>query len=261
MMTESHGDFIWYELMTTDADAAMQFYGPLLGWDFADPTVEGSEYRQVNKDGVGVLGFLTLGEDMISGGASPMWAGYVSVRDIDASVAQLRSLGGQVYVEPNHLEGIGHMAFVADPQGAPFYLMQPEGEGESQSFAKHAPREGHCAWNELVSADAVGAKSFYCDLFGWEKTDEMDMGEMGLYQMFSVNGYTLGAIMPKPAEMPVSAWAYYFRVPEIDAAAAYVAEHGGQVMNGPMEIPGGEYVLQGLDPQGAFMSLIGKKGA
>jgi hypothetical protein len=61
--------------------------------------------------------------------------------------------------------------------------------------------------------------------------------------------------------MPVSLWAFYFRVPEIDAAKTYVEANGGQVVNGPMEIPGGEYVLQGFDPQGAMFSIIGKKGA
>lgn len=260
-MAKSHGDYVWYELMTSDADAAQAFYGPLLGWEFASGEKSELDYRMISKDGVDIAGLMTLSSEMTEGGARPMWAGYISVADINTAIATHRSLGVAVFMEQHYLEGVGHMAFVADPQGAPFYLIQPEGEGESQSFAKHAPREGHCAWNELVSSDAAGAKAFYTDLFGWEKVDEMDMGAMGTYEMFAVNGYTLGAMMPKPAEMPASAWAYYFRVPSIDAAAAYVTENGGQVMNGPMEIPGGDYVLQGLDPQGAFLSLIGKKDA
>ena len=260
-MAKSHGDFIWYELITTNADAAQEFYGPLLGWEFKDSGTPGMDYRLVSKNGVEIAGLMNLTQDMLDGGARPLWAGYISVREIEAGVAKLKELGGSVFMGPNYLEGVGHMAFVADPQGAPFYLMQPEGpEGqESQSFARHEPREGHCAWNELVTADQPGAHSFYTALFGWEKSDSMNMGEMGLYEMYAVNGYTLGAIMQKPAEMPASLWSYYFRVPDIDAAAEYTKENGGQVMVGPMDIPGGEFVFNAMDPQGAMFSLIGKR--
>ncbi|WP_370177832.1 VOC family protein [Alteriqipengyuania sp.] len=262
-MPDTHGDFVWYELMTTNADAAQAFYGPLLGWEFKGSDTPGMDYRLISKDGVEIAGLLQLTQEMTDGGARPIWVGYISVEEIEAGVAKLKELGGTVLMGPNHLDGVGHMAFVSDPQGVPFYLMQPEGpEGqESQSFAKHAPREGHCAWNELVTTDPAAAKQFYTSLFGWEKSDEMDMGPMGLYEMYSVNGYTLGAMMAKPEMMPASAWIYYLRVPDIEAAAAFVRENGGQVMTDPMEIPGGDYILNGLDPQGAFFALIGTKGS
>jgi uncharacterized protein len=54
-------------------------------------------------------------------------------------------------------------------------------------------------------------------------------------------------------------WGYYFYVDGIDGAAARVKAAGGQVINGPMEVPGGEWVVQGLDPQGAFFALISTK--
>lgn len=258
-MADKQGDFVWYELMTSDADAAQAFYEPLLGWKFAGSGTPGMDYRLGSKGGTEVVGLLELTEDMTKGGARPAWIGYIAVDDIDVSLAALKDKGGQLFMGPNHLDGVGHMAMVADPQGAPFYLMQPEGEG-SQSFAKHEPREGHCAWNELVSADQAGAHAFYTALFGWEKADSMDMGEMGSYDIYSTGDYTLGAIMQKTAEMPASMWSYYFRVPEIDAAVDYVKTNGGQVINGPMEIPGGEYVFNAIDPQGAMFSIIGKKG-
>ena len=262
-MPDSHGDYVWYELMTTDADAAPGFYGPLLGWEFKSSDAPGVDYRLISKNGVEIAGLLQLTPEMTEGGARPIWVGYISVTEIEAGVAKLKELGGTVLMGPNHLPGVGHMAFVADPQGTPFYLMQPEGpEGaESQSFAKHAPREGHCAWNELMSGDQTGAHVFYTELFGWEKVDSMDMGPMGSYDMYGTGAYTLGAIMQKTDEMPVSLWNYYFRVPEIDAAAEYTTANGGQIITEPMEIPGGEYVLNGIDPQGAMFSLIGKKGS
>ena len=131
--------------------------------------------------------------------------------------------------------------------------------GETTSFAKYEPREGHCAWNELATADPSRAHDFYTALFGWEKADTMDMGDMGAYDMYSNGDYTLGAIMRKPDQMPVSQWSFYFRVSSIAAAADYVKSHGGKIINGPMEIPGGDHVFTAIDPQGATFDLIGKK--
>ncbi len=261
-MSDNQGDFIWYELMTSDADAAQKFYGPLLGWDFADSGMEGMDYRMFSKSGTNVGGLMPLSEEMAAGGARPLWAGYLAVDDADAAAKDIANAGGAVMMEPADIPGVGRFAFVADPQGAPIYIMKPEPtEGSSESFAKYEPREGHCAWNELVTTDPDGAKSFYGKLFGWEKKDEMDMGEMGLYEMLGTDDYTLGAVMKKPAEMPVSIWVYYFRVPDIDRAAEYIAKNGGQVINGPMEVPGGEHIVQGMDPQGAMFALIGKRTA
>lgn len=260
-MADTQGDFVWYELMTGDSDAAQAFYEPLLGWKFSDSNGPGMDYRLGSKDGTDVVGLLELTEDMVKGGARPTWIGYIAVDDINASITDLKDKGGQVFMGPNHLEGVGPMAMVADPQGAPFYLMQPEGEGPATSFAKYEPKVGHCAWNELVTDDPDGADAFYTGLFGWQKGEAMDMGEMGLYQMYTQDDYGLGAIMKRPAEMPASVWAFYFRVPEIEAAMSQVEKSGGRVVNGPVEIPGGEYVLQGFDPQGAFFSIIGPKGS
>lgn len=256
-MADNQGDFVWYELMTSDADAAQAFYEPLLGWKFAGSGMSDMDYRLGSANGVEVVGLLELTQDMIGGGARPAWIGYIAVADIDASLTRLKEKGGQLFMGPNRLVGVGRMAMVADPQGAPFYLMQPEGEA-SQSFARYEPRQGHCAWNELMSGDRQGAHDFYTALFGWEKADSMDMGEMGSYDMYRAGDYMLGAIMQKPDDMPASLWSYYFRVPEIEPAADYVRSNGGQVINGPMEIPGGEHVFNAIDPQGAMFSLIGK---
>jgi predicted enzyme related to lactoylglutathione lyase len=51
-------------------------------------------------------------------------------------------------------------------------------------------------------------------------------------------------------------WNYYINVADINEAAERVKAGGGQVVNGPMEVPGGQWVLQGFDPQGAFFALV-----
>lgn len=258
-MADKQGDFIWYELMTNDAVAAQAFYEPLIGWTFAGSGTSGVDYRVGSMDGTAIVGLLELSKAMMEGGAHPAWIGYLAVDDIHASIMALKDKGGQLFMGPNHLDGVGHMAIVIDPQGAAFYVMQAEGEGPATSFAKYTPQVGHCAWNELISADQVGANAFYTALFGWEKTDSMDMGEMGSYEIYRAGDYTLGAIMQKSAEMPASMWNYYFRVRQIAASSEYVKANGGQVVNGPTEIPGGDYVINAIDPQGAMFSLIGTK--
>lgn len=261
-MANTQGDFIWYELLTSDADAAQGFYGPLLGWDFAGHPAPEMDYRTFAKGTENIGGVMPLTAEMMQGGARPMWAGYIYVDAVDSTVDSVLGAGGSVMMPATDIPDVGRIAFVTDPFGAPFYVMTPaRTDGESKAFAKYAPAEGHCAWNELASADQAGAEAFYTDIFGWKKADSMDMGEIGAYDMYSNGDYTLGAIMQKPAEMPVSMWSYYFRVPDIDAAVVYINENGGNMMMEPVEIPGGDYVFTAVDPQGAMFSLIGQRKA
>ena len=258
-MKNAHGDFIWYELMTTDAGAAQDFYGGLFGWTFADAGVAGISYSLFSADGPPVGGMLLLTEEMTKGGACPMWAGEIGVDDVDACASAIAAKGGEVLMGPQDIPGVARFAFMKDPQGAPFYIMRGESDRPSESFSPYNPRLGHCAWNELMTSDPAGARAFYGEVFGWVKADSMDMGPAGEYEMLK-NGddrdFMFGAMMRKPDDTPASFWAFYFRAPEIDAAADYVTANGGKVVHGPMEIPGGEFVFHAIDPQGAFFSLI-----
>ena len=262
MALDTHGDFIWYELLTSDADAAQAFYEGLVGWTFSDSGQPGMDYRMFGMGQPEVGGLMALTPEMTQGGARPLWAGYIAVDDVDAAAAKVADLGGKVLMGPDDIPDVGRFAFCADPQGAPFYIMRGNSDEGSTAFAATEPREGHVAWNELVTADPEGAHAFYADLFGWEKADAIEMGPMGTYQMYR-NGadrdFMFGATMKKPDDMPVSLWAYYIRVPDIDVAATYVADKDGQIVNGPMEIPGGEYVFQAMDPQGAMVSILGPR--
>jgi predicted enzyme related to lactoylglutathione lyase len=121
---------------------------------------------------------------------------------------------------------------------------------------------GHCAWNELASSDPSAARRFYEKQFNWQPDGDMDMGEFGKYEFWKVGddrGHMLGAVMPLVPGMPQSAWTYYFRVPDIDAALAYIKANGGTPLQEPTEIPGGEFSLSGLDPQDAGFGLVGPR--
>lgn len=263
-MANQHGEFIWYELLTTNSDAAQQFYSSILGWQTIDSGQTEIDYRilQAKDEETGQLrevgGLLQLTEEMTQGGARPVWLGYIGVDDVDQTVARISTAGGEVQMPPTDIPDVGRFAMVTDPQGTPFYVMKGFSDEASLAFASDKPRLGHCAWNELVTTDPEAAKSFYFKEFGWTKDGEMDMGPMGQYEFIRHNG-VIGAIMPKPEEMPVPMWHYYFRCADIDIALHAITDNGGQVLHGPDEIPGGEFIVKGFDPQGAIFALVGTR--
>lgn len=257
-----HGGWIWYELMTPDADGSKAFYDRVVGWNIQTTHGENTGYGFiVNADGGMTGGVLHLDPAMRAGGARPCWLGYIGVDDVDATLEAVEAAGGKVTMPPRDVEMAGRIAMVADPNGAPFYIMTPKpppgASGESTAFSPTLP--GRCAWNELMGTDQQAALDFYTGLFGWALPEPMDMGEMGTYQFVNHDDLMVGAIMRKPPEAPVSAWTHYFRVADIDAAKAAAEESGGSIMMGPMEVPGGDWIIQGMDPQGAFFALVGAR--
>lgn len=261
-MANQHGDFIWYELMTGDRTAAESFYGPLVGWRFGGD----DHYRHIEASDGMVGGMLQLTPEMASGGAHPAWVGYILVDDVDISVAAMTADGGKMLIPARDLTDVGRIAMVTDPQGAAFYVMEPsppEGRegGESHAFSYDRPRIGHCAWNELATTEPEAAKAFYGKHFGWKVDGGMDMGDLGMYEFWGpTDGRSaLGAVMPKMPQMPVSAWTYYFRVRDIDAAASSISKNSGSILQPPIAIPGGEFSMVALDPQGAAFGLVGPK--
>jgi uncharacterized protein len=256
--TNKPGDYIWYELLTTDAEAAQIFYAGVLGWTFADSGQTEMDYRIVNAGPHSVGGLMAITQDMAGHGARPTWLGYIAVDDVDATVAEVEKRGGSVQMPAMDIPMVGRIATVADPQGAPFYVMRPTGEGKSLAFADDRPRPGHCAWNELLTPDQPASWAFYGELFGWKQDGEMDMGPMGKYQ-FIRHGTVIGAMMPATAEMGPPRWNQYFRVEDIDTAKAAVEAGGGSVLHGPHEIPGGDFAMNCVDPQGAPFGLVGSR--
>ena len=263
-MPDRHGDFIWYELMTSDADAAQDFYGPLLGWTFADSDQEGIDYRMFSASKNTIGGLMQISPEMAQGGARATWLGYIAVGDVDAAVESVKAAGGTVHRAPWDVPHAGRMAFVSDPQGAMFYVMRPfppadNPNATSVSFASTNPMLGQCAWNELSSSDPKAAIDFYTRQFGWRQEGDMDMGPMGKYQFFYHGLDMIAGVMKKMPEVPVSAWSYYFRVADIDAAVRMIKDKGGSIMQEPIEIPGGEFSIFGRDPQGAALALVGAR--
>lgn len=260
-MANPAGSFVWYELLTTDVDGAKRFYDPVVGWTVEQQSDFPNGYRMIGRgDGKNAGGILPLSAEMQEHGARPSWMVYINVDDVDATVERITADGGKALMPPFDIPGVGRVALVADPDGAPFYLMTPQGSDEdSDAFSTDLAQ--HVRWNELWSGDPARSIDFYTRHFGWRQDGDMDMGEMGKYQFLHHGDTMIGAVMPRMPDMPVSMWNFYVGVDDIDRAAEAVRANGGQVFQEPIEIPGGEYSINATDPQGAMIGFVGPRHA
>jgi len=258
-MTQSPRKFVWYELLTTDPAAAERFYRDVVGWSAQDSGVPGMAYTLLSAGETQIGGLMALPEAALKMGARPGWIGYVGVEDVDAEADAFTKAGGVVHKAAADIPGVGRFAVVGDPQGAALTLFKGASDAEPAPVPRGA--RGHIGWRELHAIDREAAFAFYADRFGWTKGDAMDMGPMGVYQLFKAGGdEAIGGMMTKLEAMPVPFWLYYCNVAGIDAAVKAVEAAGGQILNGPHEVPGGDFILQALDPQGAMFALVGPRG-
>jgi len=254
------GDFIWYELMTADPEGAKAFYDAVIGWTISEGAPEFNGYRMIGtSDGKSAGGLLPLTDEMQQHGARPTWLGYISVADVDRAVTGIEAAGGKALMPAFDIPNVGRIAMVADPQGAPFYVMKPippAGDPNAQSDVFSADAQQRIGWNELSTSDPVAARAFYTEQFGWGTDDFMDMGEMGEYRFIDHHEKRLGALCGvMPGGQPK--WRFYIRVPSIAAAKATAEAKGGTISMGPHQVPTGEWILIGTDPQGAEFALVG----
>ncbi|WP_293853799.1 VOC family protein [uncultured Alsobacter sp.] len=250
---------IWYELLTSDHRAAADFYRVALGWDIAPWQGKAGEgampYLMFGGGGAMSGGIMDFPPPALANGAPPHWSAYVMVPDTDAAAQKAASLGGQVMVPPTDIPEVGRFAVITDPQGAFINVMTP------LPMDPPPPRPpegmpGQCGWHELFTTDQAGALSFYGAMFGWSKVRGHDMGPMGVYEILAIDGKETIGTMTLPPHMPRPHWNFYFIVDDIQAAAARTTASGGSVVMGPMEVPGGSWVFQGRDPQGAYFGAV-----
>ena len=252
----SRGRFAWYELMTTDVAAAASFYTKVMGWDARDASAPGAPYTLVGAGDRALGGLMRLPPEARGAGATPRWVGYVAVDDVAAAAARVAHLGGFVHVPPMDVADVSRIAIVADPQMAMFGLIT--WLGDDPTHADLATEPGCAGWHELLAADATAAFAFYADLLGWRKAESgVDKG--GTYQLFAAGEQTSGGMFSKPAMVPVPFWLYYFNVADVDAAAKRAKAAGGEILEGPLDVIGGAWVVRCMDPQGAMFALIGKR--
>jgi uncharacterized protein len=254
-MPAPRGKFIWYDVMASDPEAAASFYSHVIGWEAQEHSMpDNRSYTVFSKGPAMVAGLMAIPEPMRAQGARPCWSGYVAVDDVDGDAMRVKAEGGAIRREPEDIPNVGRFAVASDPGGAVFLLFKPNtGEGPMK-VAPMTP--GHVGWHELYAGDLDREFAFYSRLFGWTKDRAIDMGAMGTYQTFATGGAPLGGMMKGCPQMPGPCWNYYIAVESVAAAAARATERGGQVLHGPQEVPGGAWIVQARDPQGAVFAMV-----
>jgi uncharacterized protein len=246
------GKFGWYELMTSDTKAAGRFYSDVVGWSTEElSSTDGQNYTTFNVGKVGIAGMLNIP-------GHTAWIGYIAVADVDAHIEKIVEAGGKLWKPATDVPGMLRFAVMSDPQGAAIVVFTPNPAMPTPERPA-PPTAGTVGWHELYTTDLEGGFSFYNKLFGWSKVTDMDMGRMGVYRIFDEgdgNPMGDGGMMTKPPGAPASSWNFYFNVDSIKAAIERVKKGGGRVINGPMQVPGGSWIIQGEDPQGAMFSLV-----
>jgi predicted enzyme related to lactoylglutathione lyase len=255
MMSDAdyRGRFLWHELMTVDPDGAQDFYTKVVGWGTQKLDAPGMEYVTWTRGEAQIGGLMELPDEARKHGAPPNWMAYIGTPDVEKTFQQAVESGAEAHVDPREIPGAGHFAVLSDPLGATFAIYTPPAAPPELTGP---PPLGDFSWHELVTTDRAAAFDFYQALFGWERTGEQDMGPKGLYQLFGRKGHTLGGMYNKSADPPFPPhWLLYVRVGDIRRAAEAITSAGGNIARGPIEVPGGDWIVQGFDPQGAYFAL------
>ena len=245
-----HGQFVWYELTTPDVDAARKFSPPITGWGTQQFD---KDYTMWTTGGAPFAGIFRLGPEQRQKGIPPNWMPYIEANNVDETARKVTSLGGSVMHGPQDIPNTGRFAVVKDPQGAVFGIYKSNRPSQSWDGT---PVLGRFSWHELMTTDYKKAFDFYRQLFGWEKTGEMDMGGGNMYFMYGMKGKPFGGIFTRPPEMAGMPpfWMVYVHVKDVKKAVETATKSGGFVKQPPMEVPGGMIAILG-DPQGAGFAV------
>jgi uncharacterized protein len=250
-MFTPRGKFAWYELMTSDVEAAGKFYSDVVGWIAQKVPGNEPQYTTFNIGGAGIAGMVQM-----SGHTG--WIGYVAVDDVDAHIEKIVAAGGKLWKPATDVPGMLRFAVMSDPQGAAIVVFSPHPAMPSPERPA-SPTPGTIGWHELYTTDLEGGFEFYSKIFGWTKVSDMDMGPAGTYRIFDQGDHRPmgdGGMMTKAPHIPASSWTFYFNVDSIKAAMERVKAGGGQILNGPDQVPGGGWIMQGQDRQGARFALF-----
>jgi predicted enzyme related to lactoylglutathione lyase len=256
----------WVDTSQPDPAAATEFYRGLFGWDFEDAMPEGSGAHyfmgRIRGGDVAAVGSVPPGSP-----PEPMWNTYVSVDSADKAVARARDAGGEA-MDAFDVMDAGRMAVITDPEGATLCVWEPKQNPGARVVNEH----GSLNFNTLATRDIEGAKAFYGSLFGWQLLsipsgpmwalpaygDHLEETTPGLREQMVQMGAPDGFIDVVAALAPIAEgdtstparWSVTFAVDDIDAIADKAKELGGQVVEGPTDLPWSRQATI-EDPQGA----------
>jgi predicted enzyme related to lactoylglutathione lyase len=246
----TQGTPCWVDLGSTDVAASLAFYAGLFGWTGEPGPPETGGYVMCLIDGLPVAGIGPL----MTEGQPPVWTTYLASDDLDATTAAVAAAGGQALAPIMDIMTLGRMSVFLDSGGAAFGCWQ---KGDFAGCGV-IDEPGCLTWNELLTRDVAGARSFYGSVFGLTTSKSEASGEVD-YDEWQAGGATVAGMMSMdapqfPADLPPH-WMTYFATADVAASVDRVTELGGSVSVPPTEIPVGTFAVV-ADPQGAFFSLV-----
>lgn len=252
--SDAPGQFVWYDLMTTDLPRAREFYQAMFGWRSESMPIGPDEYYDMLYAGeYGIGGMMKL--DPAAGG-TPQWIPYISVGDVDGAAATASAAGARIHVPPTDIPNVGRFSMIEDPAGAVFSAFRRTGAPDAQP-AVGTP--GTFAWTELMTPEPQKAAEFYGRLTGWG-VESMDMGELGTYWVLKrgdVNAAGMAELAPTDSARPH--WQPAIAVESCDAAVARAAELGATVIVPPADLEDWGRFAVALDPTGAVFTILENK--
>lgn len=241
----------YIDIMTSDPEATVAFYGALFGWTAESGGPEYGGYINLSKDGVAVAGcMLSHGEN----GPANVWCTYLAVADAEATMAAVQANGGMPIVSPMDIMGLGRMGFLADPGGAAIGIWQPLSFPGTGVLGE----PGTPAWFELHTRDYEASLAFYRAVFGW---DTEVMGDSPEFRYTTVKDCEeqVAGVMDSSGFLPEGVpahWAVYFATEDTDASLARAVELGGSVVQPAEDTPYGR-LASATDATGTAFRLLG----
>lgn len=248
------GNFVWFELSTSDPAAAKQFYSSLLGWQPMDmPMGPDMTYTMLRLNGRDTAGAYQMKDEDCQLGIPPNWLVYISVPSADAAIAGALEHGGSAMSPAIDIPHVGRMAVLQDPVGAVFAVFEA---GQHTGVGIYGEPNAFC-WADLQTPDRERTAPFYKSLFGWQFVPGKDKDPNGYLHIKNGEQYIGG--LPEARNLPPSVmphWLPYIQCTDCASQTAKAEELGARVIMPSTTIEGQLSFSVIADPQGAVFALF-----
>lgn len=228
----THGDIVWCDLASADPEAAQTFLAATLDWQFDILTApDGAPYLLASAAASPVAG-LCHSEDRFEGVPLPSgWLPYISVDDLDASLADAVDLGGTALTPPVSYGDGSRIAALSDPEGATFLVI----EGSTLPPRPASGPAGTPIWHSLHVTKPANVVAFYEGLFGWQI--KRMAGLKRAYRIKSPEGTPIGEMGGKLAKAKTApaAWLVHVATPRVGKSMRATKKAGGRVIKDDRE--------------------------
>ena len=244
------GRFVWADLVTSDVQAARQFYGSLFGWEFEGDPGTKTPFTLISQAGT-PIGGIVFSPNLRAEKQEARWLSYISVVDVDSAAARVRRGGGSVYVEPFDVPNRGRMAVVLDPQSVPLGLLRSQTGDPPDDTVKPY----RWMWRELWTSDTAGALPFYTAVAGYARATVDLSIQSEPYTVLTGGGKPRAGMGQITREGVEPLWLPYVNVEDPLAIAETTLRLGGAVLIAPNSTRRKNTVAVIADPTGGILAV------